>query len=154
MHAAPPVRIILAADKTWRRVGAGCAVVAAANTAAWLAQHAGQPAAITAAAALVAAVAAVVWLLAWARDRDMAAGVLTWDGAQWQWTKDGGDAAAGAVRVMLDLGLWLLLRFQPTSTGHARWLAATRAMAGPLWPAWRAALYARAPRRPVAGDMR
>ena len=145
MHTAPPVRMSLMPDKAWRAVGIGCTAVAAANVTAWLAQYARLPSATTVVAALGAALVAGVCLRAWAGANGTAVGVLTWDGAQWQWSAHGAGASTGAVRVRLDLGAWILLRFGSAAQGHRQWLVATRGMAGPLWPAWRAALYARTP---------
>jgi hypothetical protein len=64
---------------------------------------------------------------------------LIWNGSQWQW-----QGVAGDTQVALDLGSWMLLRFDPL-TGRRRWIAASRASAEGPWAALRAALYARRP---------
>ena len=149
MHAAPPVRMSLACDAVWRAFGTLCTAIAAANVAGWLAQHARQSVVVTAAAAFVAASVAATCLWAWWRRREHG-GVLAWDGAQWSWTSTGGASCVGEASVVLDLGPWLLLRFEPAAATPAGWLVATRRMAGLAWPTWRAALYSyRTGRDPV-----
>jgi hypothetical protein len=121
--------------------GTLCAAIAAANLAGWLAQHARQSTAVVVAAAIAAATVAAVGLWVGSDRRD-GGGVLVWDGARWTWAAQGGSPCLGEARVMLDLGSWLLLHFEPAADVPGRWLVATRRMAGPVWPAWRAALYA------------
>jgi hypothetical protein len=146
MHTAPPVRMSLVADSGWQAFSTLAAAIAAANFAAWLSQHARWPAAVTAVAAIAAALVAAVCAHAGLR-RVISGGVLAWDSAQWSWAAGEEPPCAGNARVMLDLDAWLLLRFEPAAPRPARWLVATRGMAGAAWPAWRAALYSRRPRR-------
>jgi hypothetical protein len=145
MHAAPPVRMSLAAARAWHFAVALCAGAAGANLAAWVALQAQSPAAVAIAISL--AVAAAAWLSTlWRLRRDAAPGVLAWDGAAWRWSP--GTAASQAVepRVMIDLGPWLLLRIAPIEPARpAVWRVAARRHAGASWPQWRAALYARRP---------
>ncbi len=146
MHAAPPVRMALAQDQAWRVFVSLCAVTAAANTAAWAALHWQASAEVAGIVAISTAVAtgATAWLLTCRGDA--VRGVLAWDGATWRWSQGSLAPRAGEVRVMLDLGAWLLLRFSPEPpTRRAFWLPLSRADAGPHWSAWRAALYARRP---------
>ena len=85
------------------------------------------------------------------RQRGAAVGVLTWDGAGWQWSPHAAATCAGELQVMLDLGAWLLLRFKPTApNSQVSWLALSRRNAVALWPVWRAALYSRRPGRDLA----
>ena len=146
MHTAPPVRMSLMVDSGCQAFSTLVAAIAAANFAAWLSQHARWPAAITAGAAIAAALVAAACVQA-RLHRVMRGGVLAWDSAQWSWAAGGEAPCAGDARVMLDLDAWLLLRFEPTAPRPARWLVATRGMAGAAWPAWRAALYSRRPLR-------
>jgi len=148
MHTAPPVRMSLVVDGGWQAFSTLAAAIAAANCAAWLSQHARWPAAITAGAAIAAALVAAACVQA-RLHRVMRGGVLAWDSAQWSWAAHGETPCAGDARVMLDLDAWLLLRFEPAAPrpARARWLVATRGMAGAAWPAWRAALYSRRPQR-------
>jgi len=145
MQAAPPVRMGLAPDRVWQGAVAVCAAVAGANLAAWLSLQAQCPPAMVLAAALLTA-GASSWLALWYERRRAAVGVLDWDGGQWQWAAFGGAPVAGQVRVMIDLGPWVLLRLAPTQEAQpAIWSAVSRRAAGASWPQWRAALYARAP---------
>jgi len=145
MHAAPPVRMNLAPDRAWQVFVTLCTSVASANLAAWVALQTQAPTRIAALAALLAAGACAGLLaLRWARRRDAVMGVLAWDGLGWHWSPGAAAPCPGDVRVMVDLGAWLLLRFAPMGGGQAVvWLATSRRHAGAAWPAWRAALYAR-----------
>ena len=151
MHAAPPVRMSLAADPGWHAFIAGCAGAAAANLAAWIASQSQPSVAATAGVALTSATlaAALTWraLLRW----NVGSGVLAWDGADWQWSPrhgqtDNSQPASGKLRVMIDLGAWILLRFAPgTSSQAGVWLTVSRRQAGASWPLWRAVLFSRRP---------
>lgn len=110
---------------------------------AWRALHALLPALAGAALAgwavlppaAVAAAAALAGLAGWAL-QPASPFSLRWDGEHWQV-----DGLPGGADVMIDLGAWMLLRHR-ASAGGVRWLALSRADAGPAWPALRAALYA------------
>jgi hypothetical protein len=82
-------------------------------------------------------------LAAWRLQRAHSPSDLNWNGSQWQWQE-----LAGDVQVALDLGAWMLLRFDPVR-GRRRWIAASRASAVGPWAALRAALYARRPADPL-----
>ena len=154
MHAAPPLRMNLAPDRRWQAFTVACTGVAAANLAAWLTSVAEWPGPRVAAAALLAAALASLACLRWVR-RLEAPGLLVWDGANWSWSGGEAPVSEGRVRVMIDLGAWMLLRFESavTLSGNT-WLAASRRQAGALWPAWRTALLARlaANGQPAAPD--
>jgi hypothetical protein len=146
MHAAPPVRISLTPDRAWRAAPSVMAGVASANLAAWLAALAELSVPVTAGLALLAAALAVAVGGSFPQRHASTAGVLGFDGAVWQWSGTDSTPLVGTVRVTIDLGAWLLLRFEPgTPPRRAIWLAASRRAAGTLWPAWRAALYSRPP---------
>ena len=139
MHAAPPVRVSLGRSAGWSLFVAVSVGVAVANIAAWalLLWHAS------------VAIAVVLGLLAGALmafflRRAHLPSDLVWDGSQWQW-----QALAGDARVAIDLGAWMLLRFDPL-VGRRVWIAASRASAVGSWAALRAALYARRPADPLA----
>ena len=141
MHAPPPVRMSLAPDRAWHAAIALSAAVAGANLAAWGVLHAQASLAVTATVALVAA-AVVAWS-AWWWLRGSGAGVLAWDGAVWQWSAEAVPPRPTELRVMIDLGGWLLLRLALAAPAQrVVWLVASRRGAGALWPVWRAALYA------------
>ena len=139
MHAAPPVRVSLGRSVGWSVFVAACVGAAVANLAAW--------ALLQWQACLV--IAAVLGLLAgaltaWFLQRAHVPSDLVWNGSQWQW-----QALAGDARVALDLGAWMLLRFDPL-VGRRLWIVASRASAVGPWAALRAALYARRPADPLA----
>ncbi len=155
MHAAPPVRMSLAPDRAWHAIVTLCASAAGANLAAWAALQAQASLQIAAVAALLAGACAGLLASRSVRRRSAATAVLVWDGATWYGSPGVSAPSAGEVRVMIDLGVWLLLRFAPTLPEQpAAWLATSRRHAGALWPAWRAALYSRrpSPDRPSAPD--
>ena len=139
MHAAPPVRVSLGRSAGWRVFVAVCVGAAVANVAAWALLRG--EAAIGFAAVLGLGAGT---LAAWRLQRAQAPSDLNWNGSQWQWQE-----LAGDVRVALDLGAWMLLRFDPVR-GRRRWIAASRASAVGPWAALRAALYARRPADPLA----
>lgn len=62
---------------------------------------------------------------------------LGWDGGAWLLQPARGDALTGQVRLMIDLGDWMLVRFSP----GARWLPFARSDATD-WQALRVALHA------------
>lgn len=68
---------------------------------------------------------------------------MHWRSDQW-WLASMSDPAiesAGQVRPMIDLGPWVLLRFQPDQGGTVRWLAVRAGSTGGEWHALRAALF-------------
>ena len=141
MHAPPPVRMSLEPDRGWHAAIALSAAVAGANLAAWGALHAQASLAVTTTVALLVT-AMAVWL-AWRRLRVSGAGVLAWDGTVWQWSAEAVPPRPAELRVMIDLGGWLLLRLALAVPAQpVVWLVASRRGAGALWPVWRAALYA------------
>src|SRR5258706_13781286 len=81
-------------------------------------------------AAALAATLAVVALGGWLWPA--AARRLRWDGRRWQLGRAGrpiDEDRAGEAEVMLDTGIWMLLRFRadtPSRPGHAAWLAVQR----------------------------
>jgi hypothetical protein len=80
---------------------------------------------------------------------------LTWDGSAWHVVRPGRDACAGRVRPVLDLGRWLLVRFNPTAgepqgARSALWLLLSRRDVAAAWPALPVALHAPPPAQPAA----
>jgi hypothetical protein len=139
VHAAPPVRVSLGRSAGWMVFVCLCIGFAAANVAAWVLLRNEAPVAMALVSGLVAAA-----LAAWRMQRSPMPADLNWDGSQWQW-----QGLAGDVHVALDLGPWILLRFDPI-VGRRRWIAASRACTVGPWAALRAALYARRPADPLA----
>ena len=145
MHSAPPVRIEPMPDTAWRCFVIACAAAAAANLGAWAALALRASAPVPALAALLAAASAAAragWAL---RARDVHAGVLAWDGASWSWLRSHAEPVLGELRVMIDLGAWVLLRFAPGTVRSATWMCVSRRQAGARWPAWRSAFISRRP---------
>lgn len=128
--------------------------LAAVATAA---QHATAPAAPTAALLVALGVAMAVAGLGWRRLRSPAV-QLSWDGSAWRLApaetcnprqsadaagapgRDAIDAPSGTLTVAIDLGRWMLLRWQPEA-GRSRWIAAAAGEAGPAWHALRVAAF-------------
>src|SRR6187431_647196 len=147
MHSAPPVRITLAHEPAWSAFVIALSGAAAANLAGWGALHAQAPRVVASVLALLAALMAVCLVWRVMHQGLSAPGILVWDGAVWHWVCDEPPVSAtGDVRVMVDLGGWMLLRFRPDAPGPApTWLPVSRQRAGALWPHWRAAVFSRRP---------
>lgn len=142
MYAAPPVRVSLGRGWAWPAFVGACVAVATANVVGWgLLGGEIEPALPP---ALLGGLCSGS-IAAWRVHRLHGAGDLRWDGASWQWRGSDGQA-----HVAIDLGRWMLLRFEP-SDGARRWLAASRAQMIGSWPALRAALYSRRPSEAVDG---
>jgi len=67
---------------------------------------------------------------------------LAWHQGQWTLCRVGGAPCAGALRVKLDIGNWMLLCFRPADGGRMSWLGVSGGVAGPVWHALRATLFA------------
>jgi hypothetical protein len=144
---APAFGLTLQYTRRERLLLAAWCGLSVAALAAWLTAHAwahwgdGPLPSLwqTTGAAIVAAPAA---LLGW-RVLPVAAWELRWDAGNWRLCSpgnDGGNDLPGEAEPMLDLGIWMLLRFRGTDSS-CRWLVADADCAGVHWPALRAALY-------------
>jgi hypothetical protein len=146
MHAAPPVRIPVAADALARAFTLLCTSWAAANLVAWVLSWAGAGAWLSGVMMVLVVGAAVALMGLRFRRRADAVGLLTWDTGSWHWAPASAAAQSGTAQVMIDLGPWLLLRFNPAAPlAASAWLAISRRTAAGQWSAWRAALYAPRP---------
>ena len=146
MHVAPPVRMGLVPNQAWHWGVTVLVAFASASVTAWVAAYGEVAYGYIAIAALSVAggSGAAAWLTI--NRHDATTCVLTWDGATWQLVQGAAAPCVGDVAVMIDLGAWMLLRFAPAAQGHGTvWKAVSRSTAGPLWPAWRAALYSHRP---------
>jgi hypothetical protein len=133
VRAAPAVELDIRRGGAWLWIAALLSGVCAAALAAWVTQRVELPAApITASAAFIAGS-----LLGW-RFTPIDTGVLGWDGRQWRFAGQAGD-----LRVMFDVGPWLLLRFDASDTRRRAWLATSERTAGNAWTALRTAVYSR-----------
>jgi hypothetical protein len=132
VRSAPPVSVRCSGGAAWHAFRAGLPALAAGALAAWGLGHAGWP--VYPALAVVLLAAGVAW-----RPAQPAPVSLAWDGQRWQ-----ADGTPGALSVMIDAGIFLLLRLQPEGRREgSRWIAVTAREAEPATHALRAAAYAR-----------
>ncbi|MBI3154548.1 MAG: hypothetical protein HYZ20_03995 [Burkholderiales bacterium] len=157
MQAAPAVAIDAGDGGLWRGVVAALAGLAAAVLLGWAMQWAAawQPSlADGIGAGWVAGVVGgiVAAFVAWRRGRPAPAR-LVWNASEWLWQAQGRPPRAGRLRVVVDLGSWMLLRFDPLpgAAPAARWMPRGSGRARRWIPlahaggALRAALYAAPP---------
>ena len=136
MRAAPALQLTLESFGAWRTAVALLWAAAAASVAAWL--GAGP---WTAVAALTAAAASVATTRRSARR-------LLWDGERWRVGPTDAPAdelASGTPRVMIDLGMFMLLRFEPDDAPAVEWLPLQRRGLEASWHALRCAVYSPRP---------
>jgi hypothetical protein len=144
MRAAPAVVVELRCPPSWRAAQAVLATAAAAACTAVVLQHAGVSGPLMGAGLAVAAAAAA--LIGW-RWASADGGRLRWDGGRW-WYRPSADSEErpGRLRAPIDLGFWMLLRFDPDDATwpatRRAWLAVEGAAAPPL-ASLRAAVYSR-----------
>jgi hypothetical protein len=141
MRAAPAVQVSIGPDRLWSALSLGLGASAGASLAAWAAQWLQSPDAWTFASAAIGGllVAALAWHFA-----GPAPGRLGWDGERWWWQPADAPQQEGDVRLMMDVGPWMLLRFEP-NRGVGSWLPMSRRGAGAAWHALRIAVYSRRP---------
>ncbi len=150
MRASPPLRITVRRFGVWRACVGGVMAAVLAALAAW-ALAGERPSGL----ALLGVGAGALPLLAGAAGLlRCAAFTLRWDGQAWR-LNDGmdadDDAPAGELCVAIDLGAWLLLRFDrpPGRFGRrAAWLPVQRRGLEAQWHAFRCGVYSP---RPAAG---
>ena len=154
MRVAPPVQALSCGAGTWLSVQQGLYGLSAFVLVYWAGSH------LEAApgdccwpawwSAIVAATLAVRVLRQPVRQ-------IVWDGAQWavHWPSD--HRQAGAVMLMLDLGGWILVKFEPAEppprpvgacSGPSQWLALSQRENAAVWADLRVALHSW---RPVQG---
>ena len=134
MHNAPVVTFPVSNDRMGVIVVAAVWCVAVGVVGAWLLQAVVDNVGLAALAAttLLAAVSIMV------AGQPVGPGVLRWDGKDWHWQPDD-NATVGRLIPMLDLQVWILLRFVPAS-GRAFWLWASRGDTALQWDAFRRAV--------------
>jgi len=148
VRAPPPFEMDCRETAPWRAAQAALWALAGACAGAWgvsaldggeglLAQALQGPLpALVGVLAVTALAAGLGWWLA----RPLALR-LGWTGREWVVGAPGQPAASPArVRLMVDLGAWVLLRLQPAG-GRTRWLGVARGAAAGPWHLLRAALY-------------
>lgn len=152
MKAAPPVQVTVGRFGAWRlAVGLVMAITVAAVSRWWVTLHAdaslaGVWARVAFAGAAGLAIAGAASLLR------QPARSLRWDGQRWHLGlagQVGHEPAAGRLRVTLDLGGWMMLRFEPENSRRACWIPVQRPGLESSWHALRCAVYSP---RPVTGE--
>ncbi len=149
MRAAPAFQVSLQRFGWWRAAVLTLGVLgAAAFVTGWWSREASHGI-CTSIVVAVGAVAILGGSVGLARVR---ARSLRWDGQGWHLGATGAvadDAAPGELSVMIDLGPWMLLRFDPDiGAAHPRavWLPAQRSGLEAQWHALRCAVYSPRPR--------
>jgi hypothetical protein len=143
MRPAPPVTVVAAPCRRTAWLVPALAALAAAACITTACAHLEWPAALALVCAALAAAVAAALSARWLPRHAMR---LQWDGVRWRLAMKGGnDSQAGEIAVMMDLGNWMLLRFDAEGRGSRRWLPLRSAEARMLRPA----LYAS---RPEPGD--
>jgi hypothetical protein len=136
MRTAPPADYPVASPGPWHHLGVTLAMLGAGVLAAWAASHLQLSIPLL---ALCGACATGLMVHAGRRGHAAPRQRLRWDGQDWRLITPGAQDAAGAVgnvRVVIDLGDGLLLRWAATGPRRAQLL--------PLWrerdqvPAWQA----------------
>ena len=149
MRASPAFQVVLDRFGLWRWAVIVCALSGAAALVAWLAW---QPAPPLPAPFQWITVAVAFLLLTWgaasARVRPVS---LRWDGQLWHLgppASAGHEPRTGALRVLVDLGPWMLLRFVPADSTWRRgaiWLPVQRRGLESQWHALRCAVHSPRP---------
>jgi hypothetical protein len=144
MRVAPSVVADLPGSRRWRWGLPLLGAASGACAALAVAPHAGLS--LGTAGALIALFALIGggWAAPLAR---AGAGRLAWDGSTWRFTPAGETERIGQLRVMIDLGGWMLLRLEVAgpeagARRHVVWLPVADASL-PQGPALRAAVYCR-----------
>ena len=152
MRASPAVEVTLTRFGAWQ---AGMGVLAFASASCvlawWATQHRLPP--VGAGMAAAAVLCALGWLLLPLVRVPHAR--LRWDGRGWQLRPTesaagsaSAEAVAGELAVAMDLGAWMLLRFEPLARARWAtpvWLPVQRAGIEPQWHALRCAVYSPRP---------
>ena len=151
MRASPPFQISVTRFGVWRAAVVGLSALASATLVAWLASRdeftalGWQLAAGAAGAMLLASSLALVRIAPLS---------LRWDSQQWHLgpaASAGDEPWPGSVAVALDLGGWMLLRFEHDNAPRHRrfsWLPIQRSGLEHRWHAMRCAVYCA---RPASG---
>lgn len=152
---APAVRWPVPAAESGSRLGAAVLLaLSASGLTAWLAGHAGAGSTGAGMAVVIAAMAGIGVAPYYQQlGRDRRARQLRWDGQDWWLGTMAGDELRGALQPTIDLGAWMLLRFdagpwRPTGVRRVQWLALRRRQQPAAWHPLRCAVYC--PRPPAA----
>ena len=157
MRAAPDIHVCVTRFGAWRAAVSVIGLFAAAAIVAWVTQHMRAlpwPAAAGQFAVGGVALVATLWLTAGLAR--VSAFQLRWDGLSWYFNRGGltftdgatADPQVGELRIAIDLGAWVLLRFTPDAPSggaHTRWLPLQRRGLERQWHGLRCALYSPRP---------
>ena len=149
MRASPAFQVVLARFGVWRWAVLGFALSGACVMAAWLVS---QPASAPAATCWLTALLALGLLVLGASSSCMRPVSLRWDGQLWHLgppASAGHEPHDGELRVLIDLGPWMLLRFEPADSTwrrRATWLPVQRRGLESQWHALRCAVYSPRPK--------
>ena len=149
MRASPAFQVVLDRFGVWRWAVIVGALSGAAALTAWLAW---QPVPPLPAPFQWIAVAVAFLLLAWGAASARVQPVsLRWDEQHWHLgppASAGHEPRSGALRVLIDLGPWMLLRFEPADSTWCRgatWLPVQRRGLESQWHALRCAVHSPRP---------
>ena len=150
MRAAPACQVSLKRFGVWRGAVLTLTFLGLTSIAAWLSTHERAADTSILVSALLAAIALVALAASLVQTQPVA---LRWDGRAWHLGQHAGDPMPGDLRVAIDLGPWMLLRFAPAAFGARPgiiWLPLQRRGLEAEWHALRCAVYS--PRPPVADE--
>jgi hypothetical protein len=146
MRASPAFQVVFDRFGVWHGVVFAVALAGVIVVLAWLAS-----APASAAIRWAAAFASLVLLALGACAARVAPVSLRWDGQLWHLgppESAGHESSSGSLRVAIDLGPWMLLRFEPTESTwrkRATWLPAQRRGLESRWHTLRCAVYSPRP---------
>ena len=155
MRASPGFQVVLDRFGVWRWAVLGSVAAGAGVMVAWLMLL--PSASLTGTVRWPATVAAFGLLVLGAAAARVQPVSLRWDGQHWHLGPPalaGREPQRGELRALIDLGPWMLLRFEPVdSTWHHRstWVPAQRRGLEAQWHALRCAVYS--PRPPPGPDV-
>jgi hypothetical protein len=148
MRAAPAFQVSLRRFGVWRGAVLTLAALAMATMAAWLFTQE-RPIGIVTWLVTGSSIAAVAVLAA--RTVRVPPVDLGWDGRTWSVGPSPDESSPGDLHVAIDLGRWMLLRFNPAAPAGAPaiWLPVQRLGLESQWHALRCSVYSP---RPLPGD--
>ena len=148
MRASPPIEVALHRFGVWRGALFALACATTSVIAAWIVLSREQQHFMVVLGVAVAALAVVAMVAAAASTKPV---LLRWDGARWQLTPRehrSGEPATGRLTVAIDVGFWMLLRFDadiPARRRRATWLPVQRRGLEAQWHGLRCAVFSPLP---------
>jgi len=143
MRAAPAAQFMLAGRRAPRMVAAAIAALAVGGVAAWAARKMLLPDGLSVVVAVAAALLVFALLIV---NTERWALSLRWDGRAWHLARpERPIETPGELLVIVDLGPWMLLRFDAGPGAPSQWLSAHQGSVKPRWHALRCAVYSPRP---------